>query len=83
MTDTENTVYGKIDTKNNIHKKEQYFKNIKESRRFTPPSLEEVKAYCKERNNGIDPQRFIDYYESNGWKVGRNKMKDWRAAVRT
>ena len=51
--------------------------------RFTPPSVEEVRAYCKERRNGIDAQHFIDYYESNGWMVGRNKMKDWKAAVRT
>ncbi len=51
--------------------------------RFKPPTLEEVKAYCKERNNSIDAQHFIDYYTSNGWKVGKNKMKDWRATVRT
>lgn len=53
--------------------------------RFTPPTLEEVQAYCKERHYGtidVSPQRFIDYYTSNGWKVGRNPMKDWKAAVR-
>lgn len=52
-------------------------------KRFSPPTLEEVKAYCDERKNRVDPQRFIDYYESNGWKVGKNPMKDWKAAVRT
>lgn len=51
--------------------------------RFIPPTLDEVKAYCAERKNNIDPQHFIDYYESNGWKVGKNPMKDWKAAVRT
>lgn len=51
--------------------------------RFTPPTLDEVKAYCSERNNNVDAQRFIDYYTANGWKVGRNSMKDWKAAVRT
>ncbi len=51
--------------------------------RFTPPTLEEVKAYCAERKNSVDAQRFVDYYTSNGWLVGKNKMKDWRAAVRT
>lgn len=51
--------------------------------RFVPPSIEEVEAYCKERNNNVDPERFIDYYTSNGWVVGKNKMKDWKAAVRT
>lgn len=50
--------------------------------RFARPSLEEVKAYCEERGNSIDPEHFIDYYEANGWKVGKNSMKDWKAAVR-
>lgn len=52
-------------------------------KRFTPPTLEEVQSYCNERNNNVDPQHFIDYYTSNGWQVGKNKMKDWKAAVRT
>lgn len=51
--------------------------------RFTPPTLEEVQDYCLERNNGVDAQHFLDYYSANGWKVGRNPMKDWKAAVRT
>lgn len=50
---------------------------------FTKPALEEVQAYCRERKNAVDPTRFLDHYESNGWKVGRNAMKDWRAAIRT
>lgn len=53
------------------------------TKRFTPPTLEEVKNYCKERNNNVDAERFIDHYTSNGWKVGRNNMKDWKAAIRT
>jgi len=52
------------------------------SRNFVPPTLPEVKAYCQERNNGINPEQFIDFYESKGWFVGKNKMKDWKAAVR-
>lgn len=51
--------------------------------RFTPPTLDEVKDYCWERNNGIDAQAFIDFYTSKGWMVGKNKMKDWKACVRT
>lgn len=51
--------------------------------RFTPPTLAQVAEYCRERNNGVDPQRFLDYYTANGWKVGKNPMKDWKAAVRT
>lgn len=50
---------------------------------FTVPTVEEVSAYCQERGNSIDPQRFVDHYTSNGWVVGKTKMKDWRAAVRT
>ena len=51
--------------------------------RFVPPTVEEVSAYCQERNKGVDPQRFVDFYTANGWKVGKNTMKDWKAAVRT
>lgn len=51
--------------------------------RFIPPTLKEVEEYCLERQNGIDPQRFIDFYEARGWMIGKNKMKDWKAAVRT
>ena len=52
-------------------------------KRFKPPTVEEVKEYCKERQNNVDAERFVDYYTANDWKVGRNKMKDWKAAVRT
>lgn len=52
-------------------------------KRFVKPTIEEVKAYCQERSNRVDPQRFVDHYESNGWRVGANPMKDWKAAVRT
>lgn len=54
-----------------------------QTKRFTPPSLMEVKAYCLERGNNIDPESFIDFYESKGWMVGSNKMKNWKAAMRT
>ena len=53
------------------------------TKKFKPPTLEEVQQYCLERNNNIDPQRFVDYYTSNGWMVGRAKMRDWKASVRT
>ena len=52
-------------------------------KRFVAPTIEEVEEYCRERQNGVDAERFIDYYTSNGWLVGKNKMKDWKAAVRT
>ena len=53
------------------------------NKRFKKPTLEEIKEYCKERNNNVDAQRFIDFYESKDWMIGKNKMKDWKAAIRT
>lgn len=50
--------------------------------RFVPPTVEDVAAYCAERQNNIDAVRFVDYYTSNGWMVGKSKMKDWKATVR-
>ena len=55
----------------------------KEEKRFKKPTPEEIKNYCKERNNNVDANRFYNFYESKGWMVGKNKMKDWKAAVRT
>lgn len=52
-------------------------------KRFIKPTLEEIKQYCIERGNKVDAQHFFDYYESNGWRVGKNSMKNWQAAVRT
>lgn len=66
--------------------KEEEGKGNKENEtraRFISPSVEEVAAYCQERGNQVDPQRFVDYYTANGWRVGKNPMKDWKAAVRT
>lgn len=71
-TETETETDIETDTDNNIGQK-----------RFTKPTLAEVQAYCAERGNTVDAQKFVDYYESNGWRVGKNAMKDWRAAVRT
>lgn len=52
-------------------------------RRFTPPSVDEVAEYCRERGNGVDPEEFISFYESKGWLVGNQPMKNWRAAIVT
>lgn len=57
-------------------------KTAKRTAQFTPPTLEEVKAYIAERKSPVDPQEFIDFYASKGWMVGKNKMKDWKAACR-
>lgn len=75
-----------------LKEQEQYInknkeKSIKEKaepqRRFTPPTLEQVQAYCRERGNSVDAQKFVDFYTSKGWKVGNQSMRDWKAAVRT
>ncbi|WP_059361911.1 phage replisome organizer N-terminal domain-containing protein [Veillonella tobetsuensis] len=57
--------------------------NNPKRKRFVKPTVEEVRQYCIERNNCVNAEQFYDYYESNGWKVGKNSMKDWKAAVRT
>ena len=49
---------------------------------FKKPTLDEIVSYCCELNSSVDPEQFLDYYEANGWKVGKNPMKDWRAAFR-
>lgn len=76
---------GTLDTQDRLGKDRLGKESIEapKRKRFSPPTLEEVTAYCKERNNSVNPQRWLDHYESNGWMVGRNKMKDWKAAVRT
>lgn len=51
--------------------------------RFVKPTVEEIAAYCRSRNNGLDAAQIWDFYESKGWLIGKSKMKDWRAAVRT
>jgi len=51
--------------------------------KFKKPDVFEVAAYCRERQNGVDAQAFVDFYESKGWMIGKNPMKDWKAAVRT
>lgn len=58
-------------------------KESQRSSRFTPPTIDEVRDYCNERMNNVDAESFVDFYSSKGWMVGKNKMKDWKAAVRT
>ena len=58
-------------------------KCIESRKRFSPPSVDEVAAYCRERGNTVDAQTFCDFYAAKGWRVGAQPMKDWRAAVRT
>jgi hypothetical protein len=55
----------------------------KKTTKFIPPTVEEVEDYCLERGNQVDPAQFVDFYSAKGWMLGKNKMKDWKAAVRT
>ena len=71
-----NKIKEKKEKENNIY-------NGDKSNRFVPPTLEQVQDYCLERGNNVDAETFVDFYSSKGWMVGKNKMKDWKAAVRT
>lgn len=70
-----------VNVNENVNVKEK--STEKKSVRFSPPTLEDVSEYCRERGNKVDPHQFIDFYASKGWKVGNQGMKDWKAAVRT
>jgi hypothetical protein len=70
-------------TLNNKDKDKDIVKVKAKVKRFAKPTIEEVADYCNERNNDVDAEKFYDYYSSNGWKVGKNAMKDWKASVRT
>ena len=81
--------YGEIEKELKIEKEKEIELDTKanksptKTKRFVKPTLSEIEQYCIERNNNVDAQHFYDHYESNGWKVGKNSMKDWKACVRT
>lgn len=82
-SDSESESVSESDSESDSSREHINKKRVCRTNKFVHPTLEQVREYCNERGNSIDPQRFIDYYESNGWKVGKNPMKDWKAAVRT
>jgi len=67
----------------NEDKKPKKTQSKPKTTQWVPPSLQEVSDYCQERKNSVNPEKWIAHYQSNGWKVGKNSMKDWKAAVRT
>mgnify|MGYP003293079402 FL=1 len=86
VTETATNNISDIHTENISDKKEsggQAPTAPEKAKRFIPPTVEEVAAYCRERGNHVDAQRFVDYYTANGWMRGKTKLKDWRACVRT
>ena len=82
MSDEEDIASKKTDAKNKRNKNKVNKKKVNKTK-FKIPTIEEIRNYCLERKNKIDPDRFYNFYESKGWMIGKNKMKDWRAAVRT
>lgn len=82
----DNPLDSRTDTNKNIKNDKNINNNIvgaNPTRKiFIPPTVNEVQAYCNERNNNVDAQKFVDFYECKGWMVGKNKMKDWKAAIR-
>lgn len=72
-----------LGTLNKLNKNKQGKKENIQRKIFVKPTVDEVKQYCAERKNKVDAEKFWDFYESKGWKVGKEPMKDWRASVRT
>jgi len=72
-----------VGTKSELKEEKRREEKKNTSRRFTPPTLQEVSDYCKERGNSVNPQEFKDHYDANGWYRGKTKIKDWKACVRT
>lgn len=66
-----------------IEKEKEYECTPQTPQRFTPPSVSDVREYCLERGNNVDPQTFVDFYAGKNWMVGKTKMVDWKACVRT
>ena len=89
ISDSERTASGQRANTNNKERREECKKkedtplNPPRGKSFVRPTLREVSAYCLERGSIVDPVQWFDHYTANGWKVGRNSMKDWKAAVRT
>ena len=83
-TDTDNDNDTDTDNENDkdLKNKKDLSKNSTR-KKFIIPSIEEVRAYCQERNNRVDPEAFVAYYTAKDWMIGKNKMKDWKAAVIT
>lgn len=79
----------KVEANNNVNHNHNHNLNeeskskSKSESKFIKPALQEIQAYCQERKNNVNAEKFFDYYQANGWKVGKNPMKDWKAAVRT
>ena len=81
--DTDTVTDTVTDINNNIIGAEKSAPPPTKSKRFVKPTIDQIKAYCQERHSSVSPDKFYNYYESNGWRVGKSAMKDWKAAVRS
>lgn len=81
----QSTIYNLQSTNDNpkIEREREALRPPRHARHVIPPTKAMVEAYCEERNNSIDADKFLNRYEANGWLVGKSKMKDWQAAIRT
>jgi hypothetical protein len=80
---TESTSSVQLNHHNEEVKKDKNVSNFVSNRRIIPPKIEWVKKYCEERGNGVNAEKWFDHYQAKDWMIGKNKMKDWEAAVRT
>jgi len=71
------------ESENKNENKSEIKNNSDKTKKFIKPTIQEIKDYCLERKNNVDVNKFFNYYEANGWKVGKNAMKDWKACIRT
>lgn len=87
VTSLNDTSLNDVYTNTNIYKESNNIniitKESNKNKHFVKPSIDQIRNYCDERSNGIDPEYFYDFYESKDWMIGKNKMKDWKSAVRT
>jgi hypothetical protein len=83
ITLVKSSIKEKLTDNNNININNTNLTDSNRKAFFKKPSVNDIVDYCKERNNNIDAEAFIDFYESKDWKIGKNKMKNWKAAVRT
>ncbi len=83
VTEYQQSANSELTTINKYNTKNKKERNIKERKKFVPPTVDEVKAYVEERHSNVDPVKFVNYYDSIGWKRGKTPIKDWKACVRT
>jgi hypothetical protein len=81
--DSKNKSESESKSENKNESESEIKNNSDKTKRFIKPNIQEIKDYCLERKNNVDVNKFFNYYEANGWKVGKNAMKDWKACVRT